>query len=92
MMNAVTKLVTLVAAASIMLVVSGVQNVMAQCSALLDADLDVSEAGNATSMTTNQTADMDMTYNDVQFLTIQNALSGSLSEINATSYSLELLS
>jgi hypothetical protein len=52
------------------------------------ADLDVAEAeeaGNTTIMMTNQTADENET-----FLSIQSAQSGSLSELNATAYTIEL--
>ena len=56
-----------------------------------DADIDVAEAaeaGNATTMVINQTTNGNMT--DVQFLSIQTAQSGSLSQVNDTAYSLEL--
>ncbi|HZD34800.1 MAG TPA: hypothetical protein VE130_06305 [Nitrososphaeraceae archaeon] len=56
-----------------------------------DANLDVAEAeeaGNATvAGTTNQTA---ANGNTTEFLSIQNAQSGSLSQINETAYTLEL--
>ena len=54
------------------------------------ADLDIAEAeeaGNATMMI-NQTANGNMT--GVEFLSIQNAKSGSISQINATAYTLVL--
>jgi len=54
-----------------------------------DADVDVAEAaeaGNATMMT-NQTSDGNT---GVEFLSIQTAQSGSISQINATAYALEL--
>jgi hypothetical protein len=57
------------------------------------ADLDVEEAvetGNAsTAGTTNQT-ETNGNMTDVQFLSIQNAQSGSISQINETAYTLEL--
>lgn len=73
-----------VAAASLGLVTIGFQSTMASVSL---ADLEEAvEAGNATTtMMTNQTADENGT-----FLSIQAAQSGSLSELNATAYILEL--
>ena len=57
-----------------------------------DADIDVyeaEEAGNpTTTMMTNQTTNGNMT--GVEFLNMQTAQSGSLSQINATAYTLEL--
>jgi hypothetical protein len=56
-----------------------------------DADVDVAEAagaGNATMMMTNQTSDGNTA--GVEFLSIQTAQSGSVSQINATAYTLEL--
>ena len=57
-----------------------------------DADIDVAvaeEAGNVATMVTNQTVANGNTT-DIQFLFIQRAQSGLLSEINATAYTLEL--
>jgi hypothetical protein len=83
-------LVTVVAvAASIGLVTIGSQSTMASFvlpEGMVDEEEAV-EAGNATTMT-NQTADGNTT--DVQFLSIQTAQSGSLSQINETAYTLEL--
>jgi hypothetical protein len=56
-----------------------------------DADVDTAEdvaAGNATMMMTNQTAGGNMS--EIEFLSIQAAQSSSLSQINATAYTLEL--
>jgi hypothetical protein len=69
------------------------QNVTASsCSSLLrDADLDVAEAaiaGNVTMAMANQIAGGNMT--DVQFLAIQSAQAGSISQVNTTAYTLEL--
>lgn len=93
MMNTVILLVILVAAASIVLVATVVQNVMAQCSSLLDADIDIAEAVEAENTTmagsTNDTTTNGNTT-DVQFLSIQTAGSGSLSQVNDTAYMLEL--
>lgn len=55
------------------------------------ADIDVAEAaeaGDATTLVTNQTTNGNTT--DVQFISIQRAQSGSLSRINETAYTLEL--
>ena len=54
------------------------------------ADLDIAEAEEAgnTTMMTNQTSNGNMT--GVEFLSIQSAQSGSLSQINETAYTLEL--
>jgi hypothetical protein len=58
-----------------------------------DADVDIAEAleaGNTTTAgATNQTTTNGNTT-DIQFLAIQNAQSGSISETNATSYTLQL--
>jgi hypothetical protein len=58
-----------------------------------DADIDIAEALEAENATMagapNQTTTNGNTT-DVQFLTIQNAKSGSIFEINATAYTLEL--
>jgi hypothetical protein len=67
------------------------QNVTASsCSSLLsgDADVDVAEAEEAgnTTMMTNRTTN----GNGVEFLSIQSAQSGSISQINETAYALEL--
>jgi hypothetical protein len=66
-------------------------NIITNEDGIEDADVDVleaAEAGNATTtMMTNQTADGNMT---VEFLNIQTAKSGSLSQINETAYTLEL--
>jgi hypothetical protein len=60
---------------------------------LRDSDLDIAEAaeaGNATMAgATNQTTTNGNTT-DVEFLSMQTAKSGSLSQINATAYTLEL--
>ncbi|MGA7370876.1 MAG: hypothetical protein WBX01_17270 [Nitrososphaeraceae archaeon] len=67
------------------------QNVTASsCSSLLsgDADVDVAEAEEAgnTTMMTNRTTN----GNGVEFLSIQSAQSGSITQINETAYTLEL--
>jgi hypothetical protein len=76
----------IVAAASIGLVTIGFQGTMASIM-LADLEEDV-EAGNATMMITNQTADGNTT--GVEFLGIQPAQSGSISQVNATAYTLEM--
>jgi hypothetical protein len=78
------------AVATPIFVVATSQNAIAS---ILDeeADVDVAEAadsGNATAMMTNQTSDGNTT--GVEFLSIQTAQSGSISEINATTSTLEM--
>ena len=78
------------AVATPIFVVATSQNAVAS---ILDeeADVDVAEAaesGNATVKMTNQTSDGNTT--DVQFLSIQTAQSGFISETNATTNTLEL--
>jgi hypothetical protein len=89
-------LLGIVIALASVLVVSNIslQNVVAQCTTLLrDSDLDIAEAaeaGNATMVgATNQTT-TDGNMTEVEFLSIQNAKSGSISQINATAYTLVL--
>lgn len=79
-------ILTVVAAASIVAVATGFQNAVATVENA--ADLDVAETAEATMMTNQTTTSGNMT--DVQFLAIQNAQSGSLSEVNATTYTLSL--
>jgi hypothetical protein len=66
-------------------------NIITNENGIEDAEVDVAEAeeaGSTTMMTNQTTANGNMT--DVQFLAIQRAQSGSLSEVNATAYTLEL--
>ena len=80
-------MLTVAAAASIGLVTISFQSTMASIM-LADLEEDV-EADNATTMMmNNQTADGNMT--GVEFLSIQNAQSGSISQINETAYTLDL--
>jgi len=66
-------------------------NIITNEDGIEDADVDVAEtaeAGNATMMT-NQTA-VNGNSTGVEFLSIQNTQSGSISQINETAYTLEL--
>ena len=85
-------MVVVLAFVSVLSTVS-LQNVTASsCSSLLrDADLDVAEAaiaGNVTMAMANQTAGGNTT--DVRFMAIQNAETGSISQVNTTDYTFEL--
>ena len=88
----VTLVTVVTVAASIGLVTIGSQSTMASF-VLPDAFIDeeeAAEAGNATMAgSTNQT-NTNGNRTDVQFLSIQNAQSGSLSPVNDTAYTLEL--
>jgi hypothetical protein len=85
-----------VAAASIGLVIIGFQSTMASkemeinggAGGFADVEEDVGAGNATTTMMTNQTTNGNMT--GVEFLSIQSAQSGSISQINETAYSLEL--
>ena len=90
-----------VAAASLGLVITGFQSTMASSDCVTpvitnedgieDADVDVLEAAEAGNATMAGAANQTTTNgNTTEFLSIQSAQSGSISQINATAYILEL--